>query len=179
MTRTTLFVLLCASLAINVGAFGAATLRNDADREMANVAPAPHGGGPQLQTDLGLSDEQQAAFELARDEASDSVDRASAQLRARRQELFNLLTDPSPDRAAIDRTLVDISGEQLAIQRAVADQWVQQQDVLTGTQRAEFIRLLRERLVRDEHQDAEIREELHREGAHEDGEEDHRDREHR
>ena len=169
MTRATLLVLFCASFAINVGAFGAAAYRNYSHPEVANVDPAQHGGGPQqLETDLGLSDEQQAAFELAREEASGHIDRASAQLRARRQELFDLLTGPSPDRAAIDRTVSDISAEQLTIQRAVVNQWIQQQDVLTGTQRAEFVRLLGERLVRDEHQDAEMGEELHREGGHED-----------
>ena len=181
MTRTILLVLFCASLAINVGAFGAATFRFHGDREMASASPTQHGAGPQqLQTALGLTNEQQAAFELARDEASGQISEASAQLRARRQELFDLLIGPSPDRAVIDRTLVEISAEQLTIQRAVVEQWVKQQDVLSETQHGEFVRLLGERLVRDGHEDAEMGEELHREGQHEDGEdEDHKDAEHR
>ena len=181
MTKTALLILFCASLAINVGAFGAAAYRNYGFRDVANVEPVQHGGEPhQLQADLGLSTDQQTAFEQARDEAAGRIDTASAQLRVRRQELFGLLTGPSPDRTAIDRALVDISAGQLTIQRAVVNQWVQQQDVLTETQRSEFVRLLGERLIREEHQDAEVGEELHREGGHEDGEEeDHGDREHR
>ena len=181
MTKTALLILFCASLAINVGAFGAAAYRNYGFRDVANVEPVQHGGEPhQLQADLGLSTDQQTVFEQARDEAAGRIDTASAQLRVRRQELFGLLTGPSPDRTAIDRALVDISAGQLTIQRAVVNQWVQQQDVLTETQRSEFVRLLGERLIREEHQDAEVGEELHREGGHEDGEEeDHGDREHR
>lgn len=181
MTKTTLLIPLCASMAINVGAFGAAAYRNYAYRDVVRVEPVQQGGGPQqLQAVLGLSDEQQAAFELARDEAAGRIDTASSQLRARRQELFDLLTGSSPDRAALDRALVDISAGQLSIQRAVVDQWVQQQDLLSETQRVEFVRLLGDRLIREEHGDAELGEELHREGGHENGEdEDHREGEHR
>ena len=181
MTRTALSILICASLAINVGAIGAAAYRNYGQRDVGHIEPVQHGTAPQqLEADLGLSAEQQAAFELAREEAAGRIDTASAELGARRQELFDLLTGPSTDRAAIDRALVDISAGQLTIQRAVVEQWVRQQDVLTGTQRAEFVQLLGERLIREEHQDAEVGEELHREGGHEDGEEeDHGDREHR
>ena len=143
MTKTALLILFCASLAINVGAFGAAAYRNYGFRDVANVEPVQHGGAHQLQADLGLSTDQQTAFEQARDEAAGRIDTASAQLRVRRQELFGLLTGPSPDRTAIDRALVDISAGQLTIQRAVVNQWVQQQDVLTETQRSEFVRLER------------------------------------
>ena len=168
MTKTTLTVALCASFALNLGTLGAIAFHTFSPHGHGEATEAEHDGAAQLsERDLSLSADQAAAFERVRTAVQRRIDATTVQMQEHRKGLLVLLAQTPPDRAAIDRVVADISTTQLNIQRAVVDQWVQQQEVLTPEQHSRFLQLLGNRLGGEEHGEAELGEILNPEENHE------------
>ncbi|MCL4845287.1 MAG: periplasmic heavy metal sensor [Acidobacteria bacterium] len=143
MKNQVLRLLLFLSLAINLGVIATiAWTRYEAAAGGSTGVTSPSGS---LREHLDLTDEQVRAFEELHRDLETRVAAGRERVHERRQALFETLGGPSPDPAAIDAILGDISGVQAGIQRAVAESLLAQARLLSPDQRGRFVELLRDR----------------------------------
>ncbi|MGC2422318.1 MAG: Spy/CpxP family protein refolding chaperone [Candidatus Acidiferrales bacterium] len=90
---------------------------------------------PDIREKLGITDEQAAKIRQQSSAFRISEIRSRADLQVKRIELRDLLTADTPDRAAIDSKLEEISAVRLASAKARVDYFLSMKDALTPDQR--------------------------------------------
>jgi Spy/CpxP family protein refolding chaperone len=100
---------------------------------------------PAMREKLGLTAEQTAKINQQTSEYRKARIRGRADLAVKRVELEDLLRAESPDRAAIDRKLDELSAARLVQTKAAVHYRLAMRDVLTPEQRAKL------REMREEH----------------------------
>jgi Spy/CpxP family protein refolding chaperone len=143
MKNLVLRLLLFLSLAVNLGVVAViAWTRYEAAAGGSTGMTSPAGS---LREHLDLTDEQVREFDQLHRDLETRVAAGRERMHERRQALFETLGGPSPDSAAIDAILGDISGVQAGIQRAVAESLLAQARLLSPDQRGRFVELLHDR----------------------------------
>jgi Spy/CpxP family protein refolding chaperone len=132
-------LLLCLSLAINVGVVAAIAW----DRYEASAAGRVQ--AEPLREQLRLTDAQVREFDRLYVDLETRVAARRERIHERRRTLFEILGESSPAPAEVDAVLADIGLEQAGIQRAVADYLLAQARLLSPEQRAQFVDVLVER----------------------------------
>jgi Spy/CpxP family protein refolding chaperone len=90
---------------------------------------------PGMRQRLGITDEQAAKIRQQTSEFRKAQIRSRADLQVKRLELSELLAASTPDRAAIDRKLEEISAAQLAERKSEVNYRLTMRNALTSEQR--------------------------------------------
>jgi len=112
----------------------------------------PESGGPRrmrlrLGRRLNLSRGQRRAFREFRRELARKMGKRMKAVRARRQELFDLLGRPEVNRGAVDDALSKLTEARGRLTRATVEHMLELKDVLAPDQQRRMLDIIRERTV--------------------------------
>lgn len=151
MKTKTLKLILAVSLLFNFTIIGAAgyflikerscrAFRGDLSRRHAVMAKK-----------LNLSEEQQKAFSESDAAFRKALESSRAELMVKRGALFALIKEDSPDRAAVDAAVSEISALQGRIEAQVVGHILDEKASLSKEQQEEYMLLLEKRFNRARH----------------------------
>lgn len=101
-------------------------------------------GGPDLQEELGLSEEQMSQLRALRFQAAKSGLRTRSEVRLKRLELEELMESEEPDQVAIEKTLREIADGQHALLKQRIERRLAMRRVLTPEQHQKWQKLRRQ-----------------------------------
>lgn len=144
MRRGWLVVALLASLGLNLGLVGVQLVR--ARQSAAWAGERPDFGGPdpgaRLADRLRLGGEERGRFLGLQRRLAQAVRDERAQIGRLRRELRGELIARDPDRARVDRLIVEVAAHQQALDRAFADNVLESRRQLSGRALEAYLRFV-------------------------------------
>lgn len=145
-------LVLALSVAINLGVLGTAAYhwrgRHPHD---ASLSERSRAGETTLRKELQLSDAQAHEFDALQTDLEKQLDGARVEARALREAFLKLLAAPEADPVALDQHLAAMDQVQSRIQRTVANYLLAEKKLLSPTQQATFLDLLKRSFEREDH----------------------------
>lgn len=109
-----------------------------------------HAPGEYLCEQLSLSDSQKQKMEMFGKAFDEKTDKKRKTLSYKRNELVELLNQPSPDRQKIDSLINQIGIAQAELEKEVIDHILQEKEILTPEQQKKFLDLIKRCLLSEE-----------------------------
>lgn len=144
MRRWWLVLALLASLGVNLGLVAVQVVRARAVATPPGPGPEPGGPDPggRLADHLRLEGEERQRFLGLQRELAKVLREERGEIVRLRRELRAELVAPAPDRARVDRLLVEIGGRQTALDRAFADNVLESRRQLAGPALDAYLRFV-------------------------------------